>query len=82
MPLPKAATPDLYPLGEAPPIGVVPAKMHAYLARAERFGPPQHSLQREVVAVPDIGDDEVLVYVMAARRALSSRALIPRKTSP
>jgi len=57
---------ELYDLGEAPPLGEVPKNMHAYLIRGERFGEPMKAFQREVVAVPEIGDDEVLVYVMAA----------------
>ena len=66
MTITETAVPDLYELGKAPPVGIVPAKMHAYLARAERFGEPAQSLKREVVPVPEIGADEVLVYVMAA----------------
>ena len=57
---------DLYDIGEAPPVGEVPAKMNAWLIREERFGPPTESFKVEVVDVPDIEDDEVLVYVMAA----------------
>jgi crotonyl-CoA carboxylase/reductase len=57
---------QLYDLGSAPPIGEVPEKMHAWLIREERFGEPIDSFQLEVVDVPAIGDDDVLVYVMAA----------------
>ena len=57
---------ELYPLGEMPPLGEVPEKMHAWLIRAERFGKPTEAFQQEVVGVPAIADDEVLVYVMAA----------------
>ena len=57
---------ELYNLGEMPPLGVVPQKMHAWLIRAERFGKPTEAFQQEVVDVPSIADDEVLVYVMAA----------------
>ena len=57
---------DLYDVGEAPPVGVVPEKMHAWVIRPERFGEPRKAFQQEVVDVPDIADDEVLVYVMAA----------------
>ncbi len=57
---------ELYDVAEAPPLGEVPSKMHAYLIRAERFGEPTQAFQREVVDVPPIADDEVLVYVMAA----------------
>ncbi|MEJ2387280.1 MAG: crotonyl-CoA carboxylase/reductase [Chromatiaceae bacterium] len=59
-------TKELYEVGEIPPVGAVPAKMHAWLIRAERFGEPKDSFQQEVVDVPAIADDEVLVYVMAA----------------
>ena len=34
--------------------------------RKERFGPPAQSFQLEVVETPEVADDEVLVYVMAA----------------
>ncbi|MCA9521912.1 MAG: alcohol dehydrogenase catalytic domain-containing protein, partial [Myxococcales bacterium] len=57
---------ELYELGEQPPLGVVPAKMHAWLVRPERFGEPKTAFVREVVDVPDIAPDEVLVWVMAA----------------
>jgi len=57
---------DLYSVAEAPPLGYVPPKMHAYTVRKERFGPPKESFQVEVVDTPDVADDEVLVYVMAA----------------
>ena len=56
----------LYDIGEQPPLGTVPEKMHAWLVREERFGEPVKAFQKEVVAVPAIADDEVLVYVMAA----------------
>lgn len=58
--------PEIYEIGEAPPLGEVPTSMYAYTVRREWFGEPKDSLRREVVDVPDIGDDEVLVYVMAA----------------
>jgi crotonyl-CoA carboxylase/reductase len=57
---------DLYAIAEAPPVGHVPPKMHAYTVRKERFGPPIESFKVEVVDTPEIADDEVLVYVMAA----------------
>jgi crotonyl-CoA carboxylase/reductase len=57
---------EVYEIGQQPPIGEVPAKMHAWLIRENRFGQPTTSFQKEVVDVPSIGDDEVLVYVMAA----------------
>ena len=42
------------------------AKMHAWAIRKERHGPPETSMQLEVVPTWPIGEDEVLVYVMAA----------------
>ncbi|MGA0534071.1 crotonyl-CoA carboxylase/reductase [Hansschlegelia sp. KR7-227] len=57
---------DLYDLGEMPPLGHVPSKMHAWVVRKERHGPPESANALEVVPTWDIGDDDVLVYVMAA----------------
>ncbi|MCK9519761.1 MAG: alcohol dehydrogenase catalytic domain-containing protein, partial [Dehalococcoidia bacterium] len=57
---------DLYDIGEQPPLGHVPAKMHAQLIRPDRFGEPRQAFRPEVVAVPELGPDDVLVYVMAA----------------
>jgi len=57
---------ELYDLGEMPPLGEIPEKMHAWLIRPERFGPPTEAFKQEVVEVPSLADDEVLVYVMAA----------------
>ncbi len=56
---------DLYAMGEIPPLGYVPAKMHAWVIRKERHGPPLTSMQLEVVPTWTIGEDEVLVHVMA-----------------
>jgi crotonyl-CoA carboxylase/reductase len=57
---------DLYEIGEIPPLGHVPAKMYAWAVRRERHGEPEVAMQQEVVPVWEIGDDEVLVFVMAA----------------
>ncbi len=57
---------DLYELGEAPPLGHVPTRMHAQLIRQSRFGEPHGAFQPEVVPTPTIGPDDALVYVMAA----------------
>ncbi len=59
-------TKELYDIAEMPPLGEVPKKMHAWLIRPERFGEPTKAFAKEVLDVPDIADDEVLVYVMAA----------------
>lgn len=57
---------DVYAIGEAPPLGHVPPKMHAQVIRQSRFGEPRQAFQEEVVDTPEIGPDDVLVYVMAA----------------
>src|ERR671912_689214 len=58
--------PDLYDLGQRPPVGDVPKQMHAFLVRQNRFGQPRDAWKREVIPTPSIGPDEVLVYVMAS----------------
>ena len=55
-------TKQLYALGENPPLGEIPEKMHAWLIRQERFGKPTEAFQKEVVNTPSIADDEVLVW--------------------
>src|ERR1700761_8301648 len=64
--LEKGATKDLYEVGEMPPAFHVPEKMYAWAIRRERHGRPNEAMQVEVVPTPTIGDDEVLVLVMAA----------------
>ena len=57
---------DLFELGERPPLGEVPARMHAYLVRQNRFGQPRDAWRREIIPTPTLGPDEVLIYVMAS----------------
>ncbi len=57
---------DLYSVGEAPPIGHVPPRMHAQVIRQSRYGQPHQAFQMEVIETPSIGPDDALVYVMAA----------------
>jgi len=57
---------DLYEVGEIPPLGHVPKNMYAWVIRRERCGPPETAMQIEVMPVPEIDPDEVLVLVMAA----------------
>ena len=59
------AVKDLYDIGEIPPLGHVPARMHAWAIRKDRHGPPESAMQIEVVPTWPIRDDEVLVHVMA-----------------
>ena len=56
---------EICALGERPPLGEVPEKMHAFLVRQDRFGEPKDAWQREIIDVPEIKPDEVLVYNMA-----------------
>jgi len=64
--LSSSAQKDLYEIGEVPPAYHVPEKMYAWAIRKERHGRPNTAMQVEVVPTPTIGDDEVLVLVMAA----------------
>jgi len=57
---------DLYEIGEIPPVGEVPRRMHAQLVRPERYGEPAEAIRDEVIDVPEIGPHEALVLVMAA----------------
>ena len=55
----------IYELGEKPPLGLVPENMHAFCVRQDRFGEPKDAWQREILPVPNIGPQDVLVYTMA-----------------
>ncbi len=61
-----AGTRDLYEVGEIPPLGHVPARMHAWAIRRERHGEPEQAMQLEIVETPQVDSQEVLVLVMAA----------------
>lgn len=56
---------EICALGDKPPLGEVPEKMHAFVVRQDRFGEPEKAWQREIIPVPEIGPKDVLVYVMA-----------------
>lgn len=62
----STSTVDAVGIGQLPPLGVVPRRMHASVVRPERYGDPENAFQHEVVDTPDLGADEVLVAVMAA----------------
>ena len=62
----KTETKDLYEIGEIPPLGHVPASMYAWVVRKERHGPPEQSMQIEVVPTWPLDSHDVLVMVMAA----------------
>ena len=57
---------DAYGIGEIPPLGEVPRRMHAQVIRPERFGDPAEAFAVELIDVPEIGPDDALVLVMAA----------------
>lgn len=57
---------DVVPLGQLPPVGVVPRKMHAQVVRPDRYGDPVTAFEPEIVDTPPIGPNDVLVAVMAA----------------
>lgn len=54
---------DLHEFGTP---GDVPETMRAWAIRESRFGEPLKSFQEEEVPVPKLGDDEVLIRVVAA----------------
>jgi len=60
-----SALKEQYAIGEIPPLGHVPAQMHAWAIRKERHGPPESAMQIETLPTWKIGEDEVLIYVMA-----------------
>jgi crotonyl-CoA carboxylase/reductase len=57
---------DLYNIGDIPAPGDIPARMHAFVIRRERHGEPADAMRHEIMPVPALGPDEVLVQVMAA----------------
>jgi crotonyl-CoA carboxylase/reductase len=57
---------DLLEIGEIPPVGEVPARMHAQLVRPDRFGEPRDAIRDDVIDVPELGPKDALVMVMAA----------------
>src|SRR2546427_9658504 len=57
---------DVYDIGELPPLGEVPPRMHGMLVRPDRFGDPTDAIRDEVIDVPEVGPRDVLVATMAA----------------
>ena len=62
----QARNKDLYEIGEIPPLGHVPAKCTPGSIRRDRHGPPEQSMQIEVVPTWPLDSHDVLVLVMAA----------------
>ena len=48
----NVSTKELYDLGDQPPLGEVPSKMHAFMVRQDRFGKPIDAWKSEVIDVP------------------------------
>src|SRR3546814_12564902 len=63
---PAVPVKELYEVGEIPPRGHVPAKMHAWVIRRERHGEPEQAMQVEVVDTPTLDSHDVLDMVLAA----------------
>lgn len=57
---------DIVPVGELPPVGVVPVRMQAQVIRSSRLGDPAKAFQIEEIETPKPKKKEVLVAVMAA----------------
>ena len=55
---------DLYEIGEIPPLGHVPKRMHAWSIRADRHGKPDTAMQQEILPTWELDSHDVLVYVM------------------
>lgn len=62
----EAPEKDLYEMGEMPPMGYVPKQMYAWAIRQERHGEPNTAMLEEVVEVPKLDSQDVLILVMAA----------------
>ena len=69
---------DLYEVGEAPPLGEVPATMHAQVVRPDRYGDPEKAIQDEVLPVPELGspheaivDGDALCHSIAAASVIA-----------
>ncbi len=60
------AAKDLYEIGQIPPLGHVPKTMYAWTIREDRHGEPDTAMQIEVVPTWSLGENDVLVLVMAA----------------
>lgn len=59
-------TDQLFAPGTLPPLGVIPEKMYAWTLRCERLGEPINAFREEVVSVPELKKNEVLVANMSA----------------
>ena len=54
---------DIYAIGEIPPLGYMPKKMHAWVIRRDRHGNPMQSFKEEEFDIPEVGSNDVLIFV-------------------
>ena len=45
---------DIYAIGEIPPLGYMPKKMHAWVIRRDRHGNPMQSFKEEEFDIPEV----------------------------
>ena len=57
---------ELFDLGQYPEPGIVPKLMHAQVIRDSRMGEPCSAFKHEIVPVPEIGPNDILVNIMAS----------------
>lgn len=57
---------EIIEIGSLPPLGIIPEYMYAQVIRQSRYGKSSTAFEIEKVKIPDVGDDEVLIAVMAA----------------
>jgi crotonyl-CoA carboxylase/reductase len=55
----------VYPIGVRPAFDDIPEKMYAWTLRTETLGEPIKAYHNEIVDIPEIGDDELLIYNIA-----------------
>lgn len=54
-------TEQIYSVGEKPPLGTIPKQMYAWTLRNERLGEPINAFQKELVDVPELKENELLI---------------------
>jgi len=54
-------TEQIYSVGEKPPLGTIPKQMYAWTLRNERLGEPINAFQKELVDIPELKENELLI---------------------
>lgn len=62
----RMRTDEVFEVGMMPPVGVVPHKMYSWVLREENLGEPSKAYREELIDVPTVEDDEMLVCNIAA----------------